>query len=258
MLTFIWNEIFFRPLLNILIGLYNTIGLENLGLSIIWLTFITRLILLPFSFKAEKQRKKQAEVSKELRVLQTSYANNPSVLRQEQKELLRRSKVRRWPKIISLAVQGFILLILYQVFVGGIKLEQIVDTLYGFVDVPVFVNTVFLGIDIAQRNLIFSIIPAAVLFITIIIDHGGLQTKWTKKDLVLLIGFPLATFIFLFALPAVKAIFILGSQLFSLSLRFLTNFFESVSHQDKLMNEQSEKEMKTREEGLQHPRDRFN
>ncbi len=258
MFTFIWNEVFFRPLLNFLIGLYNTVGLENLGLSIIWLTFITRLVLLPFSFKAEGQRKKQAQVQKELEALQASYANNPSVLRQEQKELLKRVKFRRWPKIISLAVQGFVLLILYQVFVGGIKLEQIVDTLYPFVTVPVFVNTMFLGVDIAHRNIIFSIIPALFLFGTIILDHGGLKIKWTKQDLVLLIGFPLITFAFLYALPAVKAIFILGSQLFGLSLRFLTNFFESVAHQDKLMKTASAKEVNDREEGLQHPRDRFN
>ena len=34
-MQFIWDCVIFRPLLNLLIGLYNTIGLENLGLTII-------------------------------------------------------------------------------------------------------------------------------------------------------------------------------------------------------------------------------
>lgn len=255
MLMFIWNEIFFRPLLNILIGLYNTVGLENLGLAIIWLTFVTRILLLPLSFKAEGQRKKQAELQKELYRLQQSYANNPAVLRQEQREALKKFKFRRWPKIISLAVQGFVLLILYQVFVGGVKLGEIVDQLYGFIDVPVAVNTIFLGIDIAQKDFTLSFIPTLILAFTIILDHG--KNKWTRNDLLLLVGFPLATFIFLFTLPAVKAVFILSSMLFGLALRFLTNFFESIAVQDKLMAEKTQKDAEARTQGVPHPKDRF-
>ena len=254
-MQFLWTEIFFRPLLNLLIGLYNTVGLENLGLAIIWLTIATRVVLLPFSFKVESQRKRRELLKEELAALQKSYGNNPSVLREEQKDLLKKFKFRRWPKVINLAVQGFILLVLYQVFVGGINLGALVDSLYPWVDVPVTMNTVFLGIDIAKSSILLSLIPALVLAITIIFDHGGLR-NWKAGDLFLLIGFPIATFVILLLLPAVKAVFILTSMLFGILFRFIHAFFRGITHQKKLSEKRAKKEA-AKSVNIPHPKDRF-
>jgi membrane protein insertase Oxa1/YidC/SpoIIIJ len=256
-MLFIWNEILFRPLLNLLVGLYNTIGLQNLGLAIIWLTILTRIALLPFFFAAERQKQKHVELNKELLKLQRSFSNNPSVLRDEQRKIFKRLKIRRWPKIISLAIQGLILVLLYQVFVGGINLAEIVDSLYSFVHVPRSVQTFFLGVDVAEKSILLSLIPAALLALTIVIDHGGFKIKWTQRDFGLLIGFPLLTFAILYSLPSVKALFVMSSQLFSLGFRLLTNFFASIAHQDKLIREKNEKLRTAGKEGIPHPRSRF-
>ena len=254
-MQFLWTEIFFRPLLNLLIGLYNTVGLENLGLAIIWLTIGTRVVLLPFSFKVESQRKRRELLTDELAALQKSYGNNPSVLREEQKDLLKKFKFRRWPKVINLAVQGFILLVLYQVFVGGINLGALVDSLYSWVDVPITINTVFLGIDIAKSSILLSLMPALVLAGTIVFDHGGMQ-NWNARDLFLLIGFPLATFVILLLLPAVKAVFILTSMLFGILFRIITAFFDSVKLHEQLVKDRAKKEA-AKSVNIPHPKDRF-
>lgn len=256
-MLFIWNEVLFRPLLNLLIGLYNTIGLENLGLAIIWLTIMVRILLLPSSLRNEKRRQKRAELQSELKKLEVSYSNVPSVLREEQRALLKQYRFRRWPIILNLSVQGLILLVLYQVFVGGIKLQEIVDSLYSFVDVPVAINTVFLGIDIAQRSLILSLVPGVLLFIGIVIEQRRSGRGLNRKDMLYAFGFPAGTVLLLLYLPAVKAVFIATSLIFTDTLRILTAFRKSIKEQDVQIKQKSEEAKVLREAGLPHPKERF-
>src|SRR5690606_32151938 len=119
------------------------------------------------------------------------------ILREEQKRLFKEYRFRRWPRIVSLASQGFVLLILYQVFIGGIKLSAIVDELYAFVQVPRTIDTVLLGIDIAKPSFSLTLVTVLVLFASIVYEHGGIRTRWTARDLLYAVGLPAGTYLFL-------------------------------------------------------------
>ncbi|MEK7102209.1 MAG: hypothetical protein AAB912_01095, partial [Patescibacteria group bacterium] len=54
MFDFFWNDYLFRPLLNILIWLYNNWAGENLGWAVVILTVSLRVLLLPFSIISER------------------------------------------------------------------------------------------------------------------------------------------------------------------------------------------------------------
>lgn len=255
-MEYLWHELLFRPLLNLLIGLYNTIGKESLGLAIIWLTLIVRVTLLPLSLKAADRREKEKSLRSDLAELNKRYTNNPAVLREEQRLAFRTHHIRRWPKILVLAVQGLILLMLYRVFIGGINISSFVQELYRFVHVPFQINTVFLGIDIAQRSYILSSLCGLLLFANIWLDHQLSNRPWRQADLMYLVGFPLFTFIILAILPGVKALFILISILFSDALLIFETFRESVKEQDKLIEDQvAARFAKSQEQP--HPKERF-
>lgn len=254
-MDFIWQEFLFRPLLNALILLYNSIGLDNLGLAIVWLTVIIRLLLLPVTLKEGKRKHKEFKIQSELAGLKKSYGNNPSVLREEQRRMMRSYRFRRWPRLLSLAVQGLVLVILYQVFVGGVQLAEIVDQLYSFVHVPITINTVFLGIDIAQRSIIMSLIPALILFGSIYFEYK--YESQTEPDLVYLLAFPIVTFGILWYLPSVKALFVLSSQVFTLGYRFIKAFRTSVKEHDTIMSKLKEERDTAKQAGIPHPKDRF-
>ncbi len=256
-MQFIWDFVIFRPLLNLLIGLYNTIGLENLGLTIIWLTVLMRIALLPLSIKDEARREKERKLRAELKALQRQFANNPSVLRDEQRKLMRKHRFRRWPKVIILLVQGLVFIILYQIFIHGINLSTVVDALYTFVRVPFFINTKFLGIDVAQRSVILSGLCGALLFANIWLDHQLDNAKWTRSDLMFLFAFPLFTFGFLYMLPAVKSIFILTTMVFSDMILLISTFRESVKEQEKIMAERSAEKARLQDKRVPHPTERF-
>lgn len=256
-MQWIWHELIFRPLINILIGLYNTIGFENLGLAIVWLTVIMRIVLLPLSLKDEGQREAEQKLKNELAELKRMFANNPSVLRDEQRKLMRVKRFRRWPRVIVLVVQALVLVILYQVFINGTHLNQIVDVLYSFVKVPLRINTYFLGIDISQRSYILTSLAALLLLANIWFDHALTNTKWTRSEFAFLFGFPALTFAVLIILPAVKAVFILSTLLFSDILMVISVFKENVKEQERIMSERASKKATDKHESLPHPMDRF-
>lgn len=255
-MEFLWHELLFRPLLNLLIGIYNTIGQENLGLAIIWLTLLVRLLLLPLSLKDDERRETEKALQNDLAELRKRYANNPAVLRDEQRAAFRQHRIRRWPKIVVLAVQGLILLVLYQVFIGGIKISDFVDALYSFVHVPFQINTVLVGIDIAQRSYILSALCGMLLFANIWLDHQLSNRSWRQADLLYLFGFPAFTFIILAILPGVKALFILISIIFSDLLLVVETFRESIKEQDRLIAEKDAAAF-ARSQEKPHPKERF-
>lgn len=255
-MQWIWHELIFRPLINILIGLYNTVGLENLGLAIVWLTVLMRIVLLPLSLKDEAQRDQEHKLKKDLAELKRMFANNPSVLREEQRKLMRTRRFRRWPRVIVLIVQALVLVILYQVFIHGTHLSQIVDVLYSFVKIPLNINTRFLGIDISHRSYILTSLCALVLFGNTWFDHVLTNTKWTRSEFAFLFGFPALTFIILIMLPAVKALFVLSSLLFSDILMVISVFKENVKEQERIIAERNEKKANAKSH-LPHPMDRF-
>lgn len=256
-MQWIWHELIFRPLINILIGLYNTIGFENLGLAIIWLTVLMRIVLLPLSIKDENQREGEQKLKNDLAELKRMFANNPSVLRDEQRKLMSQHRFRRWPRVIVLVVQALVFIILYQVFVHGAHLSQIVDVLYSFVKIPLRINTNFLGIDISHRSYILTTLCALVLFGNTWFDHALTNTKWTRSEFAFLFGFPALTFLFLILLPAVKAVFVLSTLLFSDILMVISVFKENVKEQERIIAERSAKQSESKHASLPHPMDRF-
>ena len=250
-------ELLYRPLLNLLIGIYNTIGFDNIGLAIIWLAIVTRVILLPISLLERSRKPKEELILKELAKLRRSYGNNPSLLREQQRALLKKYSFRKWPKIVSLTFQGIILLILYQVFIYGVNINQIVDRLYYWVTIPVEINTIFIGIDVAKPSFLLSFLTAFVLAANIWLHQKAKQNSLQKSDLFYTIGFPIITFVFLWLLPATKAIYILTSILFSDSLDIFRTFRQSTKEQNIEITNRQQQKAESKKASLPKLKDRF-
>lgn len=77
-----------RGLLAILNWLFSYV--HNYGLAIILLTFLIKLVLLPFSLKGEQSMKKQREFQKKIAYLQQKHKANPELLNEERNELMRK------------------------------------------------------------------------------------------------------------------------------------------------------------------------
>lgn len=80
-----------RGLLAVLNWLFSYV--HNYGLAIILLTFLIKLVLLPFSLKGEQSMKKQREFQKKIAYLQQKHKANPELLNEERNELMRKQGV---------------------------------------------------------------------------------------------------------------------------------------------------------------------
>jgi YidC/Oxa1 family membrane protein insertase len=210
----IWHEFLYTPLLNSLIWLYNGPAFENLGVAIIYLTIAIRVILLPFTIVSERSKLLYEKLGQKIEKIGHDFKNDHIQKKEAIRKVMREHRVSPWAKVMVLAVQALILVLLYQVFIGGINGK--LGDLYSWVDRPDFINTDFFGFDLGARTLFWSGLVGAVLFMEIFIDYRGRPTGLTRSEVAYMIFFPAAVFLTLWILPMAKSVFILTSLIFSM------------------------------------------
>lgn len=213
-MIYIWNTYFFQPVFNILIYFYNETAVQSLGLAVIYLTVLIRLLLLPFSVISVWKKSFHKKLSREIEKIALAYKNDPVLQNQEIREFLKTHRVNPWSKAIVLGVQALALILLYQVFLGGIRGTKM-DMLYEWVDRPDFVNTVFFGFELGARNFIWPAIVAVFIYLQVSFDQRKKRAMLLNSDIVYKYFFPLVVFCILYILPMVKSLFLLTSLLFS-------------------------------------------
>ena len=211
----IWNQYLYIPLLNFLIWLYAGYANYNLGLAIIILTIILRFILLPFTILEAKGKTVGRELTKHIKEIKKDYANDQVKQNLAIRLFLKKKKVRHWAKAISLTVQGLVLVLLYKVFITGVSSAGQLHLIYPGISRPDFVDTIFWGLNIAQRDLILPALVAGYLFAEILIEQWITKRTPSRQEQLFMIFFPAFSFLILSLLPAAKSIFILTSLIFS-------------------------------------------
>lgn len=215
-----WHNFLYLPLLNTLIFLYNGPAGGNLAVAVILLTILLRVALLPLSIISERGKDLYAKIENQITKLSEQFKNNPVERKEHLRALLKENRVNYWAKAFLLSIQGLVLILLYQVFVGGFNVLQLKE-LYAGIARPDYINRQFFSFDIATRNWFWAALVAMILFWEIRVVNSRKKTVFTAGDTMYSLGFPLLTFFVLYALPMVKSLFILTSILFSFMLVFL-------------------------------------
>lgn len=221
-LEFIWTEVLYKPVFNLIIFLYAFSPGPNLGWAIVALATFVRLLFLYFSIRGFRTDRILDSLAPQIRTIEE---NEDLTSREKRLELARLVKSRNidlYAEIWSLLGQVGFLVVLYQVVQVGLKPSGFRD-LYSFIPHPANINSEFFGIDILHTSFGLSAVAAIVLFIEQIWEYASKKSlaygRFSERWLPLL--FPLFTFIILLILPATKALFILTSVIFSLILRVI-------------------------------------
>ncbi len=82
-LSQLWNEIIFRPIVNLLVIVYSNLPFLKLGLAIIIITIVFRLITYPLSISATKQQKEMKKLEPEINKLKTKYKDNKQKIKKK-------------------------------------------------------------------------------------------------------------------------------------------------------------------------------
>lgn len=216
-MSYLWTTLLYTPLLNVLIFLYERLAGNNLGLAVVELTIALRILLLPLSILSERNALAYERLGKQINIIDIE-TKNDSVLRRERiRELLRERGINPWAKALVLGIQALVLVLLYQVFLGGINFTKLTH-LYSWVPAPDYINLDFLGFNIAERNPIAAGIVGIILFAEISITQRRAPGDTTRPDLIFRLLFPAFVFAVLWLLPVVKSVFILTSLMFGFLL----------------------------------------
>lgn len=215
-----WHDFLYTPLLNILMFLYSGPATESLGLAIIMLTVLLRVVLLPLTLLDERSRYRYEKLNKKFEALERDFRTDPVKRSEKTRDLLKEHKVNYWSKVLVLGIQLLVLILLYQVFVGGIRFTA-QEQLYTWVTAPAKVNTMFLGFDLKAKSLGWAVAVGVVLFLQIYGEQKRREHLIKRSDVMYLLFFPVFSVIVLLMLPMVKSLFVLTSLGFSMLVYFL-------------------------------------
>ncbi len=164
----IWHTFFFDPVYNGLVFFIDAVPGGDVGLSIILITIVVKLVLLPLSIKATKTQVAMREMEPKLKALKERITD-----KQEQSkamlELYREHEVNPFASIIQIFIQIPLVIALYWSVArgGGVALPDInIELLYSFIPQPEAVSMFFLGVmDIAAKSLPLAALAGLTQFI---------------------------------------------------------------------------------------------
>lgn len=225
LLATLWQHYLYQPLLNAILFLYDGPARENMGWAVILLTVILRFILLPFTLLSRRPRSDEEKLEKAIAAIEQDFKNDPVAQKEEIRAELKKHRVSPLGKSVSILIQGLVLVILYQVFVGGFRFFNagaVRASFYPWVPVPDYVNTRFFGADILERNVFWAGLVGFVFYLEIIFEQKGKEVLLQETDIVYRYMMPIMMFAILWLLPMAKSLFILTSIIFSFIIASIT------------------------------------
>ncbi len=159
----IFTVIFYQPILNLLIFLYNTVSFQDLGIAIILLTIIIKLILWPLGQKSIKSQKELQDLQPKIEELKKKYADDKVGLSQATMALYKESHINPFSSCLPLLIQFPFLIAVYQVFRDG--LNNKLDLVYSFIPKPEMINGLSFGfLDLSKPNIYLAILAGLAQF----------------------------------------------------------------------------------------------
>jgi len=227
--TFVYIELLFRPLFNLLVGITNLAPAQNVGIAIIVVTIIVRLILLPPTIhqakSMHKNQSKMSELKVSLKKIQKEHKNDPTKKAAATRELYKTAGVNPISGCLPLLIQFPILIALYRVFLIGLTPDSF-SNLYSFVATPTALQLTFLGIDLTTSSVLLAIIAGILQYILMRMvtpatpakpdpDDTAAQTMASMQKNMAYI-FPAMTVFFALQFPAALALYWVASTIFGI------------------------------------------
>ncbi|HQA95834.1 MAG TPA: YidC/Oxa1 family membrane protein insertase [Candidatus Colwellbacteria bacterium] len=226
-----FDFLFFRPLLNILVLISEYLVHGDFGFSVIALTVLVRILLFPVFHKFLKSQQIMNKIQAEQKKIEAQYPKDKEKQLQAIMELYKANHINPFASIFLTFIQIPVILALYKVIVAGLN-GAATQSLYSFVRPITAVNYVFLGlINLKESNTIMLGLALGVQFLQGVMSApGGLFGK-TSPELqnarktavntsLMMVGL-LA--LFFWNLPAAIGLYWMTSGLFSMIQQVIVN-----------------------------------
>lgn len=147
-----FNEILYRPFLNIAVALYNLIPGTDFGIAIVVLTILVNILLMPLRIKATRSQRKLQQLQPKIKEIQEKFKDNREAQAAATMQLYKDHNVNLLSGCLPLLIQLPVAFALYKAVTSGLNSESLA-LLYPFVENPGTISTVAFGlIDMTKRS----------------------------------------------------------------------------------------------------------
>jgi len=176
MISQLFNEVLYRPLFNFLVFLYNII--PDFGITIIILTIIIRLLLLPLNKKAFASQEAMKKIQAKIKKMQKKHKDDPMAKGQAMMDLYKKNNVSPFSSFMPMLIQFPLLIALFKVLNNLFKPESM-NALYSFVPRPDIINPKFIHlINLSQASIVLAIIAGGLQLLQMYIISGKGSSKF--------------------------------------------------------------------------------
>ena len=158
-----FTTVFYQPIFNLLIFIYNFLSFHDIGIAIIVLTLIIKGLLWPLSKSSIKSQKALQDLQPKIKDLKEKYKDDKVGLSQATMDLYKNNKVNPFSSCLPLLIQFPFLIAVFQVFRDGINDK--LDLVYSFIYRPEAINMVSLGlVDLSSPNVYLAVLAGLAQF----------------------------------------------------------------------------------------------
>ena len=157
--------IFYQPIFNLLVWLYNNVPGQDLGVAIILLTLIIRLVLYIPNKKAIKAQKALSTIQPEIEKIKEKNKNDKDKMGPELMALYKERKINPFSSCLPMLIQLPFLFAIYRVFFDGLTKDDSMSALYTFVANPGVLEPLAFGfLNLADKSIPMAVIAGAAQF----------------------------------------------------------------------------------------------
>lgn len=161
----LFNEALTRPILNLLLWLYDVIPGQDIGIAIILLTILVKAVLYPFAVQQIKQQRALQALQPKMDEIRKRLKDDKETQAKEIMALYKSEKVNPAASCLPLLIQLPVFIALYHALQSGLA-SQGLSQLYPFVPNPGHVDPTLLGfVDLANPNYVLAIVAGLVQYI---------------------------------------------------------------------------------------------
>ncbi len=160
----IFNTIFYYPILNVLVLIYQYLPGKSFGVAIIALTILIKILLYPLNKHGLRTQKIFSKLEPKLQEIKEKFKDDKEKLMLETTRIYKEANINPFSGFLLLLVQLPILFALYRVFYTFFSVDGL-NGLWGFIVDPRPINPYFLTINLALPNILLALLAGVTLFL---------------------------------------------------------------------------------------------
>ena len=233
-----FQTLFYNPLFNLLIFIYNNFAFQDLGLAIIFLTLFIRIIFLPLFYKSAKNQILIQRLQPELNKIQHDHKDNREKQAQAMMDLYKKHNINPFSGFLMLLIQLPVLIAIYQVFLHGFS-PEVFGRLYSFIPKPGEFHTNLLGLLDLQKPSILMVSLSAIAqyfqgYLALPVADKGKTPSAAEAIAKQMVYFgPVLTIVILVNLPAAIGLYWLVTSVFSIGQQIYINKTLNIEEEKK-------------------------